>query len=177
MRFIDYIDKLFMTLSICCLSLIMVIVAIDGLLRQFFDSPITGAYVLVENYLMVAMIFPALGYTWAQKGHISITFIQGKLSTALQNITYLIIIIISLFFMGLIAYTGFEKTLVAFSGSHITSGLVRWPLWIAYIWVPLGSSIFCLRLIIEFVLGVIKIAQNGLNHFLISQIEEKASDL
>lgn|SRR5699024_3628474 len=172
MRLVDKIDKLFMTLSICWLFLIMIIVAIDGFLRQFFDAPINGAYVLVENYLMVAMIFPAIGYTWAKKGHISITFVHDKLPRAIQNLTYLLTILMGLFIMGLIGYTGYEKTLTAFTANHLTSGLVRWPLWIAYVWVPVGSGIFILRLIIEFIIGLTKIIKHGFNNILISEVKD-----
>lgn len=67
MKFINYIDKILIAVSCIMLFAVMVIVAIDGLMRQVFDIPIKGAYVLVENYLMVAMIFLAFGYTWAKK--------------------------------------------------------------------------------------------------------------
>lgn len=163
MKIIDKIDNIFVIVSSVFLFIIMFIVSIDGLLRQFFDSPITGAYVLVENYLMVAMIFCALSYTWATKGHISITFVHDKLPLAIRNVTYLFILLIGISVVGVIGYTGFERTLSAFSNNHLTSGLTRWPLWLAYIWIPLGSLMFCLRLLIEFILGIKKILKYGIN--------------
>lgn len=169
MKIVDKIDKVIMILSAIFLFVIMIVVAIDGLLRQFFDTPIKGAYVLVENYLMVAMVFLALGYTWAKKGHISITFVHDKLPIAIRNITYLLILIIGLSIVGLIGYTGLERTLSAISNNNLTSGLIRWPLWIAYIWIPIGSAIFCLRLILEFIFGINKIFKHGMNKKLINE--------
>ena len=154
LKVLDRIDKVFLQLSMLWLFIIMVILAIVGLLRQFFDSPIVGAYFLVENYLMVAMIFPAMGYTWAKRGHISITFVYDKFPETMKKISQLIFIILGLFIMGLILYTGYDRTLSAFINGNVTSGLVRWPLWLAYIWVPIGAGLFCIRLIVEFVLNI-----------------------
>lgn len=150
----------------------MVIVAIDGLMRQVFDIPIKGAYVLVENYLMVAMIFLAFGYTWAKKGHISITFIHNKLPIALRNVTYLMILLIGIFIMGIIGYTGLERTITAFQNNNLTSGLIRWPIWLAYIWLPLGSAVLVLRLIAEFVVCMRRIIKKGVNNVSISEVTD-----
>jgi TRAP-type transport system small permease protein len=170
MRVIDRLDRIFITISIICLFAIMVIVALDGLFRQFFDSPIIGAYELVEKYLMAAMVFPAIGYTWAKRGHIGVTLALEKMPKAVQNITHLITILLAVTVMGLIGYTGAEKTILAFTGNHLTSGLIRWPLWLAYIWMPVGSFLFCLRLIAEFIINIIQIYKQGLNNTLIHKV-------
>lgn len=172
MKIVDFIDKVFMVIASISLFAIMVIVAIDGLLRQFFDSPITGAYVLVENYLMVAMIFSALGYTWAKKSHVSITFLHNKLPIALRNLTYLLILLMGMFIMGVIGYTGFERTVSAFQNNNVTSGLIRWPIWIAYIWLPLGSAIFILRLVLEFFISINQIIRKGIGNVVISEVKD-----
>lgn len=173
MKIMDYIDKLFIGISSISLFAIMIIVAIDGLLRQFFDSPIKGAYELVESYLMVAMVFLALGYTWAKGGHISITFLHNKLPIVLRNLTYLMILLIGIFIMSLIGYTGLERTTEAFQNNSLTSGLIRWPIWIAYVWVPLGSALFILRLVLEFIFSIIRIFKNGINNVVISEVKDK----
>jgi TRAP-type C4-dicarboxylate transport system permease small subunit len=166
MRVMDQIDRFFIYVGIICLFVIMVIVGIDGLLRQFFNAPIVGAYELIEKYLMVAMIFPAISYTWAKKGHIGVTLIYKKMPVALQNISHIITIILGLFIMGIIGYTGYETTYTAFAGNHLTSGLIRWPLWVSYVWMPIGSLIFCLRLLIELGVCLNEMRKNGLNKLL-----------
>lgn len=162
MKILDKIDRFFMFFSMISLLLIMVIVATDGLLRQFFDSPIQGAQLLIENYLMVAMIFPAFGYAWAKNRHVSIDYIYDKMPKSIQDILYLITIIITILVMSIIAYTGFQRTLSAFISKEYTQGLVEWPIWLAYIWVFIGASLLWLRMAIEFIQSVIRISKHGL---------------
>ncbi len=165
MKVMDFLDRILVTIAMISLFIIMVVVGLDGLGRHFFNAPIKGAYVLVEKYLMVAMIFLAIGYTWAKKGHIGVTLFYKKMPIAVQNIAYFITLILGLGFMGIIGYTGFESTYSAFAGHHVTSGLIRWPLWLAYVWVFLGALVFCLRLILEFVTGIYLVYKNGFNQY------------
>jgi TRAP-type transport system small permease protein len=163
MKVIDKFDQYFIILSTICLFIIMVIVSIDGLLRQFFDAPIVGAYELVEKYLMPAMIFSAISYTWAKKGHIGVTVMYDKMPKAVKNITHLITLLLGMIVISLIGYTGMEKTMMAIAESHTTSGLIRWPLWLAYVWMPIGSFLFFIRLLAEFIITVYQIIKNGLS--------------
>lgn len=162
MKIADKLDKVLIYIGMICLFSIMVVIALDGLGRHFFDSPITGAYVLVEKYLMVAMIFPAIGYTWAKRGHISLTLVLTKMPAAVQNIVHLITLLCGLAIFGLIAYTGFDSTFEAYTRNQVTSGLIRWPLWLAYIWMFLGAAVFCVRLLLELATGLATIIKQGI---------------
>ncbi|MDD2499010.1 MAG: TRAP transporter small permease [Desulfitobacteriaceae bacterium] len=168
MKTMDKIDRIFSAIGMICLFAIMVVVSVDGLGRSLFDSPITGAYVLVEKYLMVAMIFPVIGFTWAKKGHIGVNIFYDKMPKWVQNIAYLITILFGLSLFALIGFTGYETTIKALVGNQVTSGLIRWPLWLAYIWMPIGCAVFCARLIIEFVECIIQINKCGLNKIQVS---------
>src|SRR5690625_1587276 len=159
MKVINKIEDGISIVGVVSLFIIMLIVAVDGLLRHFFNSPIRGAYVLTENYLMVAMIFLFMSYTWRKNKHIAITFVYDKLSITTQNIAYFITLLIGIFIMGLIGITGFDKTFHALSSNHTTSGLVKWPLWLSYIWIPIGSAIFIIRLIAEITLSFILLSR------------------
>ncbi|HZK85390.1 MAG TPA: TRAP transporter small permease [Desulfosporosinus sp.] len=168
MDVIDKINKILTTIGMICLFAIMVIVSTDGLGRQFFNLPIPGAYVLVEKYLMVAMIFPIIGYTWAQKGHIGVSFFYDKMPKSVQNIAFLITILFGLAIFGLIGYTGYDMTVTALTNHEFTTGLISLPVWVQYIWMPIGCAVFCVHLIAEFVICIIRIRKGGLNKILVS---------
>jgi len=160
-KIVDKIDTLFTVVGMICLFSIAVIIAVDGLGRHFFHSPIVGAYVLVEQYLMVAMIFPVMSYTWASNGHISVNLFYDKMSQIFQNIVYLFTICCALFIIGLIGYTGIESTWDALIGRNTTSGLIRWPLWASFIWMPIGCAVFCLRLLVELITMLRHLSSGG----------------
>jgi TRAP-type C4-dicarboxylate transport system permease small subunit len=52
----------------------MVLTICDVIGRYFFNSPVTGAYEITE-VMMITVVFLFIGYTQAQKGHISIDFV------------------------------------------------------------------------------------------------------
>lgn len=147
---------------------IMLIIAVDGIGRNFFNAPIKGAYVAIENYLMVAMIFPVVGYTWAERGHISVTLFVSKMPNAVRNLAYLIVLLMGMLFFGLVGYTGLVNTVNALVTHKLTAGLIRWPYWLAYVWMPLGGLMFCLRMVAEFVLGVRSIIKEGISRVVIN---------
>lgn len=161
MKIIEKIDAFFTAVGMICLFAIAVIIAVDGLGRHFFHSPIVGAYVLVEQYLMVAMIFPVMSYTWAKHGHISVNLFYDKMPSVVQNAVYLMTICCGLFIIGLIGYTGVESTWDAIVGHNVTSGLIRWPLWASFIWMPIGCAVFCLRLFVELLTMLQHLAKAG----------------
>lgn len=169
MKLLDKIDKIFVFMGMVALFAIMIVIAVDGLGRQLFHVPLAGAYELIEKYLMVAMIFPVIGYTWSVKGHISMTLFLTKMPKAVQNILYICSVVCAFILFAIITYMGWKTTYSAIVSNKLTSGLVRWPQWLSNVWMPLGGFAFCLRMIAELVVSIQKIVKYGINHVIINE--------
>ncbi len=154
MRIVDKIDALFVAIACLGLFAVMSIVGIDALGRNLIDRPITGVYVLIEEYLMPAMIFPLIGYVWMKKAHVGISLLRERMPSVVRSGLQIIDILIGLFVFGLITYVGWQNTVSAYQSAILTSGLIRWPIWLALVWMPLGGGLFCLRLVCELFLSL-----------------------
>ena len=65
-------------------------------------------------------------------------------------------VLLALILFGMVGYVGFGNLADAWQKDLVTSGLIRWPIWLALIAMPIGSLMFCARLLGELITLAIK---------------------
>ncbi|TQR12279.1 TRAP transporter small permease [Psychrobacillus soli] len=146
------LEVLFLRLSQIALVIMMTLTTFDALSRHFFSKSITGAYEVTEMYLMVMLVFLSMSYVQKVDGHIRLDIIFERLSKRVQDILNIIFYLLAAAMMFFIGYQGFNMTLTAMQNNLIASGLINFPLWLSYIWIPIGSFLIMIRLILLVVL-------------------------
>lgn len=147
----NQIEKIALYISMIIAFAMMFIITFDALGRYLFNNPLTGAYELVEKYLMPALVFLGLNYSYKDNQQISIEVLYDKTSGIFRFILDIIKIGGMLLIMALITYQGFHLALDAFIDKRMDFGGVPVPLYWAYIWIPIGSGIMTVRLLIDLV--------------------------
>ena len=71
------ISRVFNTIGITMLLLMMLLVAVDVCLRYIFNSPIEGVYEAVE-FMMAVVFCYSIAYTQRNKGHVSVNLVTLK---------------------------------------------------------------------------------------------------
>ena len=71
------VSRILMVASASVLGLVMLAVAVDAVMRYFFNTPITGTKQLAE-YSLVFICFLGVGWVLTMRGHIAITFLEGR---------------------------------------------------------------------------------------------------
>lgn len=132
------------------LLLMMLVITADVIARRIFGQSLSWVYGLTESFLMVIVVFLGIAYTHYKDDHIRFKLIIDIIpKTGLKIITAISHLFTMLFFV-LIAYQGLLQTLHAWEKDISTGGIVSLPLYLSYIWVPLGSIlviiISCLRI-------------------------------
>ncbi|UCB49728.1 MAG: TRAP transporter small permease [Deltaproteobacteria bacterium] len=97
----------------------MLLTTCDVIGRYVFNSPITGAYEVTE-VMMVTVIFLFLGYTQADKAHISIDLVVRLLPKKLRMTIDLITHLFSLFIIILIAWMNILRCLELMRRNEVT---------------------------------------------------------
>ncbi|MFC4557922.1 TRAP transporter small permease [Virgibacillus kekensis] len=144
----DKVERASLFISKCGLFAMMVLVSSDAIGRYFFNSPIVGTYEFVEMYLMMITIFLSMSYVMKIGGHIRLDIVIDRLAKSVQmklNFFYYLIAAVWMFFIG---YYGMQITIEAWAKDLTQSGIVSFPLWLSYIWVPIGAFLFSVRLIL-----------------------------
>ena len=85
------------------IAVMMVLTAVDVVLRYFFDRPVAGSFELTE-YMMVIAISLTLAYCAIMKGHVRVEVIVSLLPQRVQAVIRSIVTILVLGIFSLITW-------------------------------------------------------------------------
>lgn len=154
-KYFDKLEIVLLRFSQLALFVMMILTSCDALSRYFFRHSITGSYEITERYLMIILVFLSMSYVLKVDGHIRLDILFDRFSNKVKNglnILFYLLTAVFAFFMG---YEGLLMTINALKFNLILSGLVDFPLWLSYIWIPIGSFLLMLRLLLNSILLVI----------------------
>ena len=124
------------------------------------SSRIFGFYIrgLAEysGYCMASASFFALAYTFVEGGHIRITLFLEKLSASNKWLTEIWCLSISSFFSGYLAFYFIKMLIISYKFQERSEGADEILIWIPQTSVALGSTIFFISVIHQFILTVKK---------------------
>ena len=110
------------------LSLVMaVIVLIDIILRQIFNSPLVGMIEL-ETFMLAVLCFFSLAYTMIQNGHVSVDILAERLSSKPRALLKVLFPLLSSFVFGIISWQYALHTKQAWQLNEL-SDVLSWPMW------------------------------------------------
>jgi TRAP-type C4-dicarboxylate transport system permease small subunit len=147
-RVFNWVENISLFLSKCGLLIMMILVSSDAIGRYLFGKPIVGTYEFVEMYLMILIVFLSMSYVMRIKGHIRLDILIDVLPKKLQNKLNALFYIMGAIWFFIIGYFGMVNTFDAWSNNLVQTGIVTFPLWLSYIWVPLGAYLIAIRLVL-----------------------------
>ena len=136
----------------------LVLVAIfilTGIASRIFGFYIRG---LAEysGYCMAASSFLALAYTFGEKGHIRITLFLEKSSKNIRRFLELWCLSAATFFSGFLSFYFLKMLMVSFKFQERSEGADEILIWIPQVSVALGSTIFFICVLHNFILSILK---------------------
>ena len=126
-----------------------------GILSRIFGFYIRG---LAEysGYCMASASFFALAYTFVEGGHIRITLFLEKLSASNKWLTEIWCLSISSFFSGYLAFYFIKMLIISYKFQERSEGADEILIWIPQTSVALGSTIFFISVLHQFILTMKK---------------------
>ena len=145
-KFSGYIAAIF-------LILIAVFILI-GISSRIFGFYIRG---LAEysGYCMASASFFALAYTFVEGGHIRITLFLEKLSDSKKWLVEIWCLIIASFFSGYLAFYFIKMLIISYKFQERSEGADEILIWIPQTTVAIGSSIFFICVLHQFILNLL----------------------
>jgi TRAP-type C4-dicarboxylate transport system permease small subunit len=135
------------------LAVIALVVVADVVARYAFNSPLTFADGLTERYLIVVVVYFALSSGEAAGVHVRVTVLTRILPPALRRALRTAVLLLStLYFAGITAFSGFEAE-TAWKIRQTSTGLIPWPVYVAYTIVPVGTLLMTVRLLLQVARG------------------------
>ena len=145
---------------IAAFFLILVAVFIlTGIASRLFGFYIRG---LAEysGYSMAASSFLALAYTFGEKWHIRITLFLEKAKERIRRFLELWCLFITSFFSGFLSYYFIKMLILSIKFGERSEGADEIYIWIPQLSVAIGSTIFFICVIHNFILLILKKKNN-----------------
>ena len=109
---------------------------------------------------MAASSFLALAYTFGEKGHIRITLFLEKSKGKIRRLLELWCLSIATFFSGFLSFYFIKMLIISFNFQERSEGADEILIWIPQVAVALGSTIFFICVLHNFILLVLKKGDN-----------------
>ena len=135
--------------------ILVAVFILTGIASRIFGFYIRG---LAEysGYCMAAASFFALAYTFVEGGHIRITLFLEKISATKKKLLEIWCLIISSFFSGYMAFYFPKMLFISYKFQERSEGADEILIWIPQTSVALGSTIFFICIIHNFILSILK---------------------
>ena len=126
-----------------------------GIASRIFGFYIRG---LAEysGYSMAASSFLALAYTFGEKGHIRITLFLEKSKGNFRRILELWCLFVATFFSGFLSYYFIKMLIISIQFGERSEGADEILIWIPQLFLAIGSTIFFICVIHNFILSIFK---------------------
>jgi TRAP-type C4-dicarboxylate transport system permease small subunit len=144
------IESLSQVIGYVALFMMMLLITVDTAGRYFFNQPIHGAFEITEDYLMVMVVFLGLSYSYKKGEHIKIDLLYRHFPNKVKSIVDCLGLLLTAVLFSLITYQGYSLTFEAWVQKQYIFGVISLPSFLSYIWVPVGSAVLTIRLMIEF---------------------------
>ena len=144
-------DALFLLICKLALFLMMLTTSADALGRYLFNTPLQGGYEMTSLYYMVVLCFLGIAPTYSAGGHIRLEVFGTQLNQLPFHLSERInIVLAGALFAAITWYSGGEA-LHKISTRATSFGTISFPLYLSFVWVPLGCGVMTLRLAFEFI--------------------------
>ena len=155
---IDNYFRMLYRLSGYIAAIFLILVAtfiLTGIASRIFGFYIRG---LAEysGYCMAAASFLALAYTFGEKGHIRITLFLEKSKNNIRRFLELWCLSVATFFSGFLSFYFIKMLLISIKFQERSEGADEILIWIPQVSVALGSTIFFICVIHNFILLILK---------------------
>ena len=147
-RLIDHLERAGDILAGIGLIAMMLGISADALGR-LFGMPLQGAYEFTAYYLMVIVAFMALPRSYVTGGQVRLELLQPRLDRLPGKIAWRGIAFLSLIAFLILLWFSAEEAWRRIAERERTFGVIQWPLYLSYVWVPLGVLLLVARLGLE----------------------------
>ena len=147
-KLLRFFEFLMLFISAMSTFVLMLLTTADAGGRYLFNSPITGAYEVTTNYLMVAAVFLGMAFGYRKGAYIRVTLLTDRLSRKAKLVlNHLVQAISVLYGAALVVATYLQALRTLDTGTTLST--LDIPLGPAYFIVPAGLFFMSLAMLLD----------------------------
>lgn len=120
----------------------MLIMLAEAISRYVFSTSIAGASAFTVEYLLMVAIYFALAYTWTSNQHARVTLIRFERWPSMSAIIRAVELLVTALVLAMIIFANIQSMQNARVGGSVSSGVVPFALWPAYLLICIGTAVF-----------------------------------
>ena len=158
-RILDFIERVAVTsghLAGWLVPLMMILIVVEVFMRYVVHQPPMVADEF-SAYLLVALAYIGMAYTWREGGHVRINILTQKLPPRAASWLRLFGILLALVFTWIMVQMSFEMTVYSFERNLKSSTWILTPLRWPYLTVFVGFALLFITILADLVRGVLRI--------------------
>ena len=105
----------------------------------------------ISGYSLVAIVFLGLAYTLRTERHVRIELLTRRLSPKRQQQLEIAVLILSMVFIAWFTWTTTGPVILNYIQQHISITYLHAPMWIPYLFIPVGAGMLAIGLLIEII--------------------------
>ena len=147
-----FLDRLF-TWSGYLAGVFLVTIAIlvvAQIVARLFNKQIPSADEFA-GYCLAASSFLGLAYSFRSGSHIRVTLLTDRLSTQVQRILMLLVLTFTIIMIAVWAYNSLSMVYESWKFKDMSTGILKYPIWIPQLSMGVGVTLFCLAIIEDLV--------------------------
>ncbi len=127
----------------------MLLTTADAGGRYLFNRPLTGAYEITTNYLMIPAVFLAMCYGYRSGAYIRVTFLADRLPRKGKLYVDYFVQVVSMLYGVLLIVATYQQALRVIATHTNLSTLESVPLGPAYVILPVGLFFMSLMMLLD----------------------------
>jgi TRAP-type C4-dicarboxylate transport system permease small subunit len=131
------------------LMLMMIQMAVDVFMRNFFRSPIEGSLEIVSNYHMVAVVFLPLALVERRHEHITVDLFVNMMPAGAQRFVRIIGYLVCSVFFGLLTWQTGIDAFEAWQRDELLMSSIYIILWPAKMLLPIGFGLMLVQVLLH----------------------------
>ncbi len=117
----------------------------------------------ISGYALVAIVFLGLAYTLRMERHVRIELVTRKLPLRRQQQLEIAVLILSMVFIGWFTWATWGPVKVNYIQNHVSITYLHAPMWIPYLFVPVGAGLLALGFLIEIIAKITNLGRSADN--------------
>jgi TRAP-type C4-dicarboxylate transport system permease small subunit len=131
------------------ITTLMLITVYEVVMRYLLRLPTGRTQELEQYYLLVGVVFFAIGFTLLEEGHVTVDLVVSKLPLRAQLVMGGVIAsAVIIVFAILLTWGG---VVLSFRHQTAETPITRMPLFVGYILIPIGSFLLLLQAVIRLI--------------------------
>jgi TRAP-type C4-dicarboxylate transport system permease small subunit len=142
------LEQVLLAGSVVVILFVAFFVGAEVVMRYGFNSPIRG-HLEGSELLMPLIVFLALSYTQATRGHVGMDLVLENLAPGARRRATMVTLFISIFVCAILAYFSYKNALQLFRYDDVTMSPPYFHTWPPAAAIALGYALVSLRMFVQ----------------------------